>query len=229
MLEEQGVTGQIEEGQMRSVLAGLVVLTIATGWQIGVAHAQSSDGVEGTKPLSRTAAPRKMKRAAAAARGGYYIEFRSRLAVSYGHTFTMFGRLNSRGEIATQEVAGLHPKGETGELWTLGHVVPVPAETGPSDGDLQEEFVSARYRIDLNKEEYDRIVAHIRHKQANSPVWHATLYNCNLWTGEIAHFMGLQTPFHWLPPQEYVNTLREMNGPNPTLSRLEADATSSTR
>jgi hypothetical protein len=32
--------------------------------------------------------------------------------------------------------------------WSVGHVVPVPAETGPSDGDFEDTFVMVRYRVD---------------------------------------------------------------------------------
>jgi hypothetical protein len=148
------------------------------------------------------------------AAGQPFIEFRSRYALSYGHTFVVFGRLNARGEIGAikpEMVAGLHPAGEGSELWTLGHLTPVPAETGPSDGDLEEEYVSNRYRVLLNEAQYAELVAHIKQKRANSPFWHAALYNCNLWTGEIAQFLGLKTGFHWLPPAEFIGKIRELN------------------
>jgi hypothetical protein len=148
--------------------------------------------------------------------GQPYIEFRSRYALSYGHTFVVFGRLNARGEVGEikpEMVAGLHPAGRGSELWTIGHVVFVPAETGWSDGDLEEEYVSNRFRVTLSEEQFAKLVAHIRHKQANSPMWHAALYNCNLWTGEIAQFLGLKTGFHWLPPAEYIQKIKDMNSP----------------
>ena len=131
------------------------------------------------------------------AAGQPFIEFRSRYALSYGHTFVVVGRLNARGEIGQikpEMVAGLHPAGEGPELWTLGHVTPVPAETGPSDGDLEEEYVSNRYRVMLNEAQYAKLVAHIKHKRANSPYWHAVLYNCNLWSGEIAEWTEDRIP-----------------------------------
>jgi hypothetical protein len=148
--------------------------------------------------------------------GKPYIEFRSRYALSYGHTFVVFGRLNARGEVGEikpEMVAGLHPAGQGSELWTLGHVVFVPAETGWSDGDLEEQYVSNRFRVMLSEEQFAKLVAHIRHKQKNSPMWHAALYNCNLWTGEIAQYLGLKTGFHWLPPAEYIQKIKDMNSP----------------
>ena len=201
------------------VLLGLYALAFSAGLQLPAATAQeaaapaeASAQPQKPAPRPKTVKPANARKAAQRADGRHYIEFRSRHALSYGHTFVMFGRLNARGEIATKEVAGLHPKGDGPELFTLGHAVFVPAETGPSDGDLEDEYMSARYRIELTEAEYNRVLAHIRYKQANSPLWHAALYNCNLWTGEIAQFMGLKTPHHWLRPLEVVNGFKELNG-----------------
>jgi hypothetical protein len=44
-------------------------------------------------------------------------------------------------------------------------------------------------------------------------MWHAALYNCNLWTGEIAQYLGLQTGFHWLKPADYIQKIKDLNGP----------------
>jgi len=126
----------------------------------------------------------------------------------------VFGRLNARGEVGEIKpdmVAGLHPAGAGSELWTIGHAVPVPAETGASDGDLEEQYVSNRFRVVLTEERYAALVAHIRKKQASSPMWHAALYNCNLWVGEIAQYLGLKTGFHWLPPAEYIQKIKDLN------------------
>lgn len=143
----------------------------------------------------------------------YYIEFRARYALSYGHTFVAFGRTDGRGRIRSIEVAGLHPAGDSPVPWMFGHVVAVPSETGPSDGDLDERYVAARYRIDLTADEYRRVVAFIRQLQANSPMWHAVLYNCNSFVADIARFMGLQAPgSNLLMPPEFINTMKELNG-----------------
>jgi hypothetical protein len=147
--------------------------------------------------------------------GKYFVEFRSRYALSYGHTFLVYGRLNAKGEVGklTEEnVAGLHPAGAGPELWTVGHAVPVPSETGPSDGDLEEEYVSARYRVVLSEPEFRRVAEHIKYEQQHSPLWHAVIYNCNQWVGNIARFMGLQAPGNSLQyPADYINAMRELN------------------
>ena len=167
---------------------------------------------EGTKiPASRNAA----RRGRHADAGRYFVEFRSRYALSYGHTFLVYGRLNDKGEVgelSDKNVAGFHPAGLGSELWMIGHAVPVPAETGPSDGDLEEEYVSARYRVYLSENQYARAAAHINAKRAKGGLWHAATYNCNLWVGEIATFMGLKAPSsHWIYPASYINEMKRLN------------------
>lgn len=141
----------------------------------------------------------------------YYLEFRARSAESYGHTFAMFGRRNAKGDILTREVAGLHPASTSDVPYVLGHIIPVPSETGPSDGDLEDQYMTARYRLDLSKAEYDDVVGYIRELQASSPVWHAVLYNCSAFVGDIARYIGLRAPSSLLFPETYINTLRELN------------------
>lgn len=143
---------------------------------------------------------------------GYYIEFRARNAQSYGHTFSIFGRLNGEGDIVTKEVAGLHPFTESAVPWMIGHLIAVPSETGASDGDTEDEFVIARFRLVLNQDEYRRVTTFIKQLQQSSPVWHAALYNCNAFVGTIARFMGLTTPASTLlVPAYYVDSLRDLN------------------
>jgi len=141
----------------------------------------------------------------------YFVEFRSRYALSYGHTYVVFGRTNNGGGVANMEVAGLHPASTSEVPYVLGHFVPVPAETGWSDGDLEEKYRSASWRVMLDKAEYEKVTAYIRKLQASSPVWQASVYNCNAFTGDVAHFMGYKVPSKYLRPQEFVTRLREMN------------------
>ena len=93
---------------------------------------------------------------------GYFIEFRSRYALSYGHTYVIFGRTNKGGAVVEREVAGLAPATLDPAPYVLGHFFPVPAETGASDGDLEEDYRSASWRVMLTKAEYDKVVAVIR-------------------------------------------------------------------
>lgn len=141
----------------------------------------------------------------------YFVEFRSRYALSYGHTYVAFGRLNEAGRAVNLEIAGLHPASNSEVPYVLGHFVPVPAETGASDGDLEEQYRSASWRVMLNQAEYSDVVAHIRKLQASTRLWQASVYNCNAFTGDIARSMGYKVPSKYLRPQQFVTELREMN------------------
>jgi len=151
------------------------------------------------------------------AKGPYYVDFRARTAASYGHAFIWYGKTGQR-EV---EVAGLHPAGDT-VPYVLGHIMFVPSETGASYGDLDEEYLTASYRVYLNEADAMKVFAYIKHLQATSPVWNAETTNCTAFIGRIAAFMGLKTPFHLIKPEEYVNQLRELNGGRRTV-QLEPD------
>ena len=141
----------------------------------------------------------------------YFIEFRSRYALSYGHTYAVFGRLDRAGRMIDPQVAGLHPASNSAVPYILGHIVPVPAETGWSDGDLEEPYRSASWQIILTRAEYDKVVAYIRKLQAGSHVWQATVLNCNRFVADIARSMGYKTPAIQLRPQQFITELRKMN------------------
>jgi hypothetical protein len=87
--------------------------------------------------------------------GQYYVEFRSRQAWDYGHTFVVFGRVGETP--GKKNVAGLSPKGDDPKMWVMGHYMPVPADTGWTDGDLEDRYITSRYRVLINKEQYDRV------------------------------------------------------------------------
>lgn len=199
---------------------GLCMLAAWGGWEASEAYAQgggatptnlaslhiSTDSMKRRQSVSnRKATPQNAAR--------YFIEFRSRYALSYGHTYAAFGRLNARGDIVESEVAGLHPAGDSPVPWMIGHVIFVPSETGPSDGDLEEKYISARFRVVLTEAEYNKVTAYIRHLQATSPLWNAVIYNCNTFVGDIARSMGLKIPLSTLQyPADYINSLRVLNG-----------------
>jgi hypothetical protein len=140
----------------------------------------------------------------------YFVEFRSRTAQSYGHTFVVHGKVTNSKVILPSMVAGLWPEGGSAE-YILGHVVPVPAGTGASHGDTDERYLTAKYRIEMGKDEYMRVNEYIKNLQASLHTWTATQQNCNWFAGEIAHFMGLKTPSITEMPKDYVNLMRKMN------------------
>jgi hypothetical protein len=101
-------------------------------------------------------------------------------------------------------------------MWLMGHYVPVPADTGWTDGDLEDKYITSRYRVLINKDQYDRVVAHIRELQSRSHVWSVELYNCNAFVADIANFMGLKAPSSsWIYPKVFVNNLRKINTGHP--------------
>jgi len=163
-----------------------------------------------TGPEARGRAP---ERRASEAKGPYYVDFRARTAASWGHAFVWYGKTSERAV----EVAGLTPAGDT-LAYMLGYFTFVPSETGASYGDLDPQYLTASYRVYLNEADAKRVFAYIKKLQTTSPVWNAETTNCTSFIGSIAEFMGLKTPVRWRRPEEYINSLREMNGGRKTVS-----------
>jgi hypothetical protein len=181
-------------------LSGLIVL-MGLGSSIAGAQTHSQSQNTGTA-------------AATSGSGEYYVEFRSRQSWDYGHTFVVFGRV---GETPRKSnVAGLSPKGDDPQMWVMGHYVPVPSDTGWTDGDLEDRYITSRYRVLMNKAQYDRVVAYIRQLQAEHTTWSVELYNCNAFVADIGRFMGLRVPSSsWIYPRIFVNNLRKINTGHP--------------
>jgi hypothetical protein len=165
---------------------------------VGTASSNSAtpaDGAKSRKPV-----------AARGPKGPYYVDFRARTAASYGHAFVWFGKTSDK----KVDVAGLHPAGDE-VPFVLGHLVPVPAETGASYGDLDPQYLTANYRVYMNEADGKRVFAYIRKLQSTHKLWNEMTSNCTTFMGEIATFMGLKTPFYLKVPEDYVNELRKMN------------------
>ena len=146
----------------------------------------------------------------------YFVEFRARTAASYGHSFLFHGKLGTGKKFASFQVAGLHPRGDDPAVYMQGHMMPVPADTGASDGDLDEQYLTARYCVVLNEAEYRKAAAFIRQLQARSKEWHAPTNNCNSFIGDVATSMGLKAPpTPLLYPEVFVNQIRDLNGSDP--------------
>ena len=151
----------------------------------------------------------------------YFISFRARNALSYGHTFVVFGKLDASGKVpydstgtlvpSMTEVAGLHPASTSNIPYMIGHILPVPSETGASDGDIEKRYLLAEWTLPLTAAQYNEVVAYIHDLQARSPVWNAVTYNCSSFVGDIARHMGFKTPSPLHLPEQYITDLREMN------------------
>ena len=153
----------------------------------------------------------------------YFIEFRARNALSYGHAAVVFGKLDESGNVPVDkngvlipgmvEISGLHPATPSSLPWTVGHVVPVPAETGPSDGDFEDKYVTARFRVNLTAAEFRKVVIVVyRHKQQGK-LWYAPVFslNCLGYIGSIARKLNLKVPQELLLPKDFVEKLRVLN------------------
>lgn len=176
---------------------GLCAVAIAAGLQVQVANAQD-------KPAATPASAQAQTNSKAV----YYVDFRARTAASYGHAFVWYGRADQK----QIEVAGLHPATENVIPYILGHVIPVPSETGKSYGDLDDDYLTASYRVYMTEAEAKRVFAYIKHLQASSPLWNAATYNCVAFIQDIARYMGLQVPGnHLLYPEDWVKRLKEIN------------------
>ncbi len=197
-----------------AVGVGLCALATATGLHIHPAGAQDT---------AVTAAPSSVKPQATSG-AIYYVDFRARTAASYGHAFVWYGRSDQK----QVEIAGLHPATESVIPYILGHVIPVPSETGKSYGDLDDDYLTASYRVYMTEAEAKRVFAYIRHLQASSPLWNAATYNCIAFIQDIARYMGLRVPGnHLLYPEDWVNSLKRINGGRRYMSSPAVAQTSS--
>jgi hypothetical protein len=222
-------------------LVGISILAASIGLGIGSSSAQQLAATDRqpsqqdtsrkptVKPVAMAAAapdvtlsaadvkPARRSQSGTAAKGPYYVDFRARTAATYGHAFVWFGKTSEK----QVEVAGLWPEGDE-VPYMLGHLTWVPSGTGASYGDLDEQYLTASYRVYLNEEDAKKVFAYIKHLQATSPLWNAETTNCTFFIGRIASFMGLKAPFHLLVPEEYINQLKAINGGRQT-AQLTAD------
>jgi hypothetical protein len=173
---------------------GLCAIAISAGLQVQPASAQASSAA--------ATAPQTTGKLV------YYVDFRARTAASYGHAFVWYGRSDQK----QIEVGGLHPAGDV-LPYILGHFIPVIAETGKSYGDLDEQYLTASYRVYMTEAQAQDVFAYIKRLQAMSPVWNAATWNCVAFIQTIALHMGLKVPGnHLLYPEDWVNQLRALNG-----------------
>lgn len=206
-----------KNGSSSRIFAGACALALISS--LGAAPA-------GAQPAAKIKEP--VTAAACKAQPGkqYFVEFRSRTAASYGHSFVFFGKLGTGGKFGKFQVAGLHPKGDDPAVYMQGHMVPVPSDTGASNGDLDEQYLTARYCVVLNEAEYNKVAVFIRQLQARSKEWHAPTKNCNGFIGDVAKSMGLNAPpSPLLLPEHYVALMRDLNGGKTALSSASASAT----
>src|SRR5262245_51151387 len=209
------------------ILAAISFATIASGLIASPTAANETDtaGQASATSESPSASSNSVRPAVAKpSYKPYFVEFRSRSAASYGHMYVFYGQLNGSGEIIKSDIAGFHPKGDANDCencslipWTVGHVLFVPSEIGASDGDLEEKYVTSRYRVMVDGATFNKLSAHIRQVKAEKPLWNALVNNCVTFGNDVATLIGLKTPSgaNLMTPEDYVSQLREMNGGKP--------------
>jgi len=206
----------LRKGNVFNLLVGACALAVSARFGLSTAKAQDSGEVS-AKAEALAAVNVSPDHGGENSGRSYFVEFRARSAHSYGHTFLVHGRVGQR--ITKKDVVGLHPASESSVPWMIGHIIPVVSETGASDGDYEDKYIIARYRVLLTETEYKKTLGMMRSMQRSSPVWHAVLYNCNRFVGDIAQNMGLRAPGNsLLMPKEYINALKSVNGGRSTLN-----------
>src|SRR6266705_1972990 len=121
------------KNRRRLVFAAVCVLVISAGWQAPAAAAQGatmaavSAKPDTPAPPANAARPAPGRTKAEKPAIRYFIEFRSRTALSYGHAYVVYGRLDARGQMVNPQVAGMHPASNNVVPFMIGLVVPVPA------------------------------------------------------------------------------------------------------
>lgn len=207
-----------------------VQVPAATAWEFGAgtnaAVTPVSSSPSSTAAQKRTASTAERTAVSYSPTKRYFVEFRARNAASYGHMYVMYGEVNERHEVIRSEIAGLFPAGDTRDCencsrlnWTIGHVLPVPSEIGASDGDLEEQYVLARFRVWIDAKQYKRLVAYIKERKAHKGPWNALLNNCVIFGRDVAVFSNLKIPLLAsiaptvvMYPKEFVEALAEANG-----------------
>ena len=154
------------------------------------------------------------------ARKTHFVEFRARGAQTYGHTSVVFGKLR-RGKVPKNrkgvllkgwyEIAGLAPASNSGTVYMIGHLIPLPATTGWTDGDDEDEYMTANYTIKLTRKEYLQVRRLIKKRQRASKFWNATVYACVHFTADVAKDIGLKVPRGFYLPKSWVNKLKRIN------------------
>lgn len=142
----------------------------------------------------------------------HFVEFRSRDSYAVGHTYVVFGRLDEDGAIVERDGAGLAPSRGAALPFVVGHLIPVGSVTELTESELNDdEDVSARWRVLLTADEYERMTRHVAELRDEYRFWHAATANCNLFAGRVAAFMGYDSAFIWLPPSVFVTTMQMRN------------------
>ncbi len=171
-----------------------------------VAHAGPSD----TSAVSTAAMPAAgATRPAAVER--YAVEFRARPGGVAGHSYVVFGKLDSGGKLRRPSYAGFRPNdGALGFI--VGSVVAYSGTFQPSEEDINGP-VSTVYRRLVTGAQYRKLTAYVAKARQNFQHWNLVGNNCNDFVAGVAEALGMRAPSTLLPPDGFVELLRVMNEP----------------
>jgi hypothetical protein len=139
----------------------------------------------------------------------YFIDFRSRAGFVFGHTYIVYGRLNTRGQPVDARYAGIYPL-DDGPGLVFGSMIPVAASVRGLAEDRKAAPTSV-YRRYITATQYARLSAAVRRVGATEHPWHLLFYNCNNFAIEVAQWLGLRAPSAMLVPRAFIHELRALN------------------
>jgi len=140
----------------------------------------------------------------------YFIDFRSRAGYAFGHTYIVYGRLNTRGRPVEVHYAGIYPL-DDGRGLVFGSVIPVAASVRGLEEDRKAAPTNV-YRRRITATQYARLSAAVRRVGATEHPWHLLFYNCNNFAIEVVQWLGLRAPSAMLLPRAFIDELRDLNG-----------------
>lgn len=140
----------------------------------------------------------------------YFVDFRSRQGYFFGHTFVVYGRLDTAGRARDARYAGIYPRDDELGL-IVGMVFPVPASIRGVKGDVSEPATNV-YRRRLTGAQYARLEAAIDRVARSERHWNLLTYNCNDFAIDIASALNMRTPSPMLLPEYFIAELRVLNG-----------------
>lgn len=140
--------------------------------------------------------------------GGYFVEFRARRGqYFFGHSFILYGRLNTQGKIVEAHEVGFFPDGDN---YQMALFVPVHGLVAGQKSDIK--FAStAIYRRYLTADVFQRLAAKVRQIQTANPAYSFLFYDCNNFLGEVAKSIDLKASSSLMLPLDYIVQLRDLN------------------
>ena len=154
--------------------------------------------------------PARAQDARAGGRVDYFIDFRARSSGMIGHTYIIYGRIDSSGRMLEVHHAGFYPRDEYHESPILGVALVSGYVTLKPEN--PRELPNMIYRRRLTAQQYALVHATVHDLKQSKPLWHLMMNNCNDFAATVAHSIGMVTPPSLLTPHMFVRAMRAING-----------------